>query len=111
MTQFTTLETARAIAAQLGNIGGGVIPYHAENELETAPPLQDTDPHRSGIYIPQYAMFATPEQADHKFYHFRFQNGAEGFNAGLIQTIMTMFPTRWPLMIGTEVTAAARSTE
>lgn len=104
-SQFVTLEDAKAIAAQLGDMGGGVLPYNADTELETAPPLQNTDPHRSGIYIPQYAQFATPQQGDQKFYHLRFRNGAEGFNAGLVKATMTIFPTRWPIMIATEVNA------
>jgi hypothetical protein len=105
-SQFVTLDDAKSIAAQLGDIGGGVMPYNSNTELETAPPLQDEDPNRSGIYIPVYAQFQTPEQGDHKFYHFRFRNGAEGFNAGLVKTFMQIFPTRWPLMIGTEVNAS-----
>ena len=105
-SQFVTLEDAKAIAAQLGDIGGGVLPYNANTELETAPPFQDDDPTRSGIYIPVYCQVATPQQGDHKFYHFRFRNGAEGFNAGLIKAEMQIFPTRWPMMVATEVNAA-----
>lgn len=84
--QLATLDEAKAIAAKLSGIGGGV----------------------ADVYIPQYyGPFATPENGTAKFYHFRFHNGADGFNAGLVRTTMQYFPTRWPLMIATEVNAAA----
>ncbi len=95
--QFVTLETAKQVAKELSMIGGGVLPYDAN------------DPETSGIYIPEYiGPFATPEEGDRKFYHFRFRNGADGFNAGLVKRTMELFPTRWPLMVGTEVAAARR---
>lgn len=96
MTQFTTLEEAKRIARELGAIGGGVLPYDAN------------DNERSGIYIAEYyGPFATPQEGEKKFYHFRFRNGAEGFNAGLVKRTMEYAPTRWPLMLATEVNAAA----
>jgi hypothetical protein len=97
-TQFTTFEEAQRIAKEVGAIGGGVLPFQAE------------DPERSGIYIAEYyGPFATPEDGERKFYHFRFRNGAEGFNAGLVKRTMEYAPTRWPLMLATEVNAAANA--
>lgn len=96
-TQFVTLEEARKTAKALGDIGGGVLPYNAD------------DPEVSGIYIPEYiGPFATPDMGERQFYHFRFRNGADGFNAGLVKGTMDYAPTRWPLMIALEVNAAGR---
>jgi hypothetical protein len=83
--QLATLDEAKAIAAKLGSIGGGV----------------------ADIYIPEYfGPFAAPEQGDRKFYHFKFKNGADGFNVGLIRTTMQYSPSRWLMMIATEVNTA-----
>ena len=97
-TQFTTLDEAKAVAKQLSAIGGGVPPYDAN------------DPEVSGIYIPEYSVgpFPTPQDGDRRFYHVRFRNGADGFNAGLMKATMEIFPTRWPVMISSEVDAAGR---
>jgi hypothetical protein len=110
MSQYTTLEQAKALAAQLAEIGGGVLPYNPNTELDSYPPGQNDDPKRSGIYIPVYVTgpFPTPGDGDRKFYHFRFANGAEGFNAGLVAGTMAFSPTRWPVMIAAEVNAEAR---
>jgi hypothetical protein len=84
--QLATLDEAKQIAAKLGAIGGGV----------------------SDTYIPDYfGPYAAPENGGSKFYHFRFHNGAEGFNVGLVRTTMQYFPSRWPLMIATEVNTCA----
>lgn len=111
MSQFVTLDQAKAVAAQLADIGGGVMPYNDKTVVEMNPPGMDNDPNRSGIYIPAYPTgpFPTPQDGDRKFYHLRFENGAEGFNAGLVKATMAQFPTRWPLMLALEVNAAARS--
>jgi hypothetical protein len=94
MSQFVTLEEAKRLAKELGNIGGGVLPYN------------EYDSELSGIYVPEYiGPFATPEQGEKKFFHFRFRNGASGFNAGLVKRTMEYSPTRWPVMIATEVNA------
>lgn len=93
--QFVTLETAKDVAKKLGDIGGGVLPYIPD------------DVEKSGIYIPEYGYFNTPSEGDKKFYHLRFKNGAEGFNAGLVANTMRLFPTRWPLMITEEVVNSA----
>ena len=110
MSQFVTLDEAKAVVAQLTDIGGGVLPYNPNTVFEANPPYQDNDPKRSGIYIPMYVAgpFATPQNGDQKFYFLRFANGAEGFNAGLIKGEMALFPTRWPLMLALEVNAAAQ---
>jgi hypothetical protein len=95
--QLVTLEEAKRIAEMLGDIGGGVLPYNESN------------PDKSGIYIPQYGgPFAPPSQGEQKFYHFRFRNGAQGNNAGLVKGIMAMFPTCWTDIIAAEVDAAAK---
>ncbi len=98
MTQYTTLDEAKSIAKQLGAMGGGVAPFDADS-AET-----------SGIYVPEYCggPFQTPQDGERKFFHIRFRNGADGFNAGLIKSTMAIFPTRWPLMISSEVDAAGR---
>lgn len=95
--QFVTLEQAKKVAKELGAIGGGVPPYN-QDDSET-----------SGIYVADYVgPFATPEEGERKFFHIRFRNGADGFNAGLIKRTMEYSPTRWPLMLALEVNAAAR---
>jgi hypothetical protein len=88
--QLATREEAQQIAQALGSIGGGVV--------ET--------------YIPEYGgPFLVPENGAAKFYHFRFANGAEGFNVGLIRAFMQYSPMRWPTMIATEVEAARKVTD
>jgi hypothetical protein len=85
--QLATFQEAQEIAKQLGSIGGGVV---------------DT-------YIPEYGgPFTQPENGPAKFLHFRFANGAEGFNVGLIRAFIQNSPMRWPVMIGTEVEAARK---
>ncbi len=85
--QLATMEEAKDIAAKLSAIGGGV----------------------AEIYIPDYlGPYAPPEDGAAKFYHFKFRNGADGFNVGLVRTVMLYFPSRWPLMIATEVNASVR---
>lgn len=85
--QLATSEEAQQIATALGSIGGGVV--------ET--------------YIPEYGgPYVVPENGPSKFYHFRFANGAEGFNVGLIRAFMQYSPMRWPMMIATEVEAARK---
>lgn len=80
--QLATPEEAAEIAKALGGIGGGV-----------------TD-----TYVPEYGgPFVPPENGTAKFLHFRFANGAEGFNVGLIRAFMQYSPLRWPVMISTEV--------
>lgn len=85
--QLATYLEAQDIANQLGSIGGGVV---------------DT-------YVPEYGgPFTPPENGPAKFLHFRFANGAEGFNVGLIRAFMQYSPLRWPMMIGTEVESSRK---
>ena len=85
--QLATMEEAVLIARELSTVGGGVV--------ET--------------YVPEYAgPYAAPQDGDKKFLHFRFGNGAEGFNVGLIRTTMKMFPMSWPMMVAAEVNAGRR---
>lgn len=86
-TVLTTRKEAEGIAAQLTAIG-----------------LTVTE-----IYIPQFTNgpFPTPQDGDKKFYHFRFLNGASGFNAGQIRWTMLCCPGRWPIMITEEVAREA----
>lgn len=80
--QLATIEEAKAIALQLGPAGNGV----------------------KDIYIPEYGgPYTVPENGNSKFYHFRFNNGADGFNAGLIRTLMRQCPTTWLNMVTTEI--------
>jgi hypothetical protein len=109
MTQFVTLAEAKNIAKALGDIGGGILPYRADVAAEAMPPDVEEIDQASGIYIPMYnGPFATPKDGEREFYHFRFRNGADGFNAGLVKRTMEYSPTRWPLMIATEVAASKR---
>lgn len=86
--QLATLAEANEIKAKLGSMGGGV-----------------TD-----IYVPPYgAPFAPPQDGDAMFYHLTFANGATGFNVGLIRVTIKNNPTRWPLMLATEIEAAGRA--
>lgn len=95
--QLATLDEAKAIAAKLGAMGGSVKPLTSEAET-------------SGIYVPQYVgPYAAPQNGSALFLHFRFYNGASGFNVGLIRETMKYFPFRWPLMLSTEINAAANS--
>jgi hypothetical protein len=92
--QLATLDEAKTIAQEIGTIGGGV-------------KAVTDDPTTSGIYIPSWGYYAVPSDGDSKFYFFRFENGADGFNVGLVRQTMQVFPSRWLLMISTEVNAAA----
>ena len=85
--QLATYKEAEEIARQIGLIGGGV--------KET--------------YIPEYGgPYLVPEKGDSKFLHFRFANGAEGFNVGLIRALMQNSPLSWPTMLVLEVQAGKK---
>jgi len=84
--QLTTMEEAKETALRLATIGGGV----------------------ADIYIPEYfGPYTAPEDDLSKFYHFRFRNGADGHNVGLVRMTMQNFPTSWPNMIALEVNATS----
>jgi hypothetical protein len=64
--QLSTLSEAIELAGILGAIGKGV----------------------KEIYVPVYGGGFTPPQelsTGRKFYHFKFNNGAEGINVGLVR--------------------------
>ena len=80
--QLSTMDEAKAIALLLGSAGNGV----------------------KDVYIPEYqGPWAAPELGDSKFYHFRFNDGAEGFNVGLIRALIKQCPTTWLNMVITEI--------
>lgn len=80
--QLATEEEAKAIALQLAGVGNGVQEY----------------------YIPEYdGPWAAPVMGNSKFFHYRFKNGAEGFNVGLIRTLQRQCPTSWLNMVATEI--------
>ncbi len=87
--QYATDAEAKEIAEKLGNIGGGV----------------------KEAYVPEYSgPFAPWVVNGAKFLHFRFNNGAEGVNVGLVRETIAKNPFTWPNMIGSEVAAMANPT-
>jgi hypothetical protein len=86
--QLATMEEAQAIVRQLGSAGNGV----------------------REVYIPEYGgPYSVPEMGNSKFYHLRFNNGAEGFNVGLIRTLIKQCPTTWLNMVTTEISNQFRA--
>jgi hypothetical protein len=85
MSQFVSQKELDIISAKMAEIGYPVV--------------------RS--YIPEYMIFATPEQGEKKFWHLAFKNKkgdvVEGFNAGIIKMFMEYSPTRWPEMIMADI--------
>jgi hypothetical protein len=93
MAQLATWEDARKFANILSAgpivVGGGVSP-------------EASDPDKSGIYIPLWvggpAGFAEPNYTDPQsgkkyfFLHYRFRNGAQGMNVGLIMDKFSRYP-------------------
>jgi hypothetical protein len=80
--QLATIDQANAMKAEIGSIGGGVV---------------DT-------YIPEYeGPFSPPSNGDAMFYHFRFADGAEGVNVGLLIQQSKVFPTTWLNMLAEEI--------
>lgn len=80
--QLATEDEAKALALQLAGVGNGVKEW----------------------YIPEYdGPWSAPEMGASKFYHYRFNNGAEGFNVGLVRTLKKQCPTSWLNMIATEI--------
>lgn len=72
--QLATWKEATLIARKLteAGIGGGVRP-------------QVRNPNASGIYLPSFLVYPPPGDKGSFFLHFRFNNGKEGFNVGLIR--------------------------
>ena len=99
--QLSTETECKQIADKLGYIGGGVEEWYVprwiaffdsiNNWFHSSPEIQ------SG-----------PEAERQRHWHFRFKNGAEGFNVGLIRETIKNNPNSWPVMISSEVNSAAR---
>lgn len=87
--QFATLAEAQAIAKAIGPIGGGV----------------------RELYEMRYTAgpYPTPAVADPaaKFFFFRFWNDADGYNVGLIRTLMQTYPASWEMKLLADVTESA----
>lgn len=81
VAQLATIEQARALVSTLAQYGMTVKPEVADQA-------------ESGIYVPLWSDFGGPIPADGdaKWYHFRFTNGAEGINVGLIQDRLKRYP-------------------
>lgn len=75
--QLSTLAEAQQLKAEIGGLGGGV----------------------TEIYVPTWmpgpGAFPEPRIDEARFYHFRFANGAEGINVGLVRETKKRYPTRW----------------
>jgi hypothetical protein len=92
VAQLATWEQARDLAARLSQgplvVGNGVA---AESQ----------NPDTSGIYIPAWLTqtgFQAPHYVDADgnqflYLHFRFNNGAEGMNVGLVREQFKRYPT------------------
>ena len=85
MSQFVTQKELEVIGQKMAEIGYPVVKS----------------------YIPQYEVFATPEDGEKKFWHLAFKNKkgdvVEGFNAGLIKLFMNYSPFGWPELIINEI--------
>ena len=101
LAQLATLDQAKELAAQINAtkfvdpktgqpalIGRGVAAYSENNAI-------------SGIYIPEWltdAGFEAPSEVNPEgqrefYYHFRFQNGVEGVNVGLVLDRLQRYPS------------------
>jgi hypothetical protein len=99
--QLATWEEARECATRLSTgpivVGNGVKP-------------ESPNPAASGIYIPQWfggpSAFPEPSAVDeatgkkYHFCHFRFNNGAEGMNVGLILDMFRRYPNSPSWVLG-----------
>ena len=102
--QLCTIEQARELVPQLAQYGMNVLPENA-------------DPHKSGIYLPDWVggplSFPIPHEGeDLKWFHLRFDNGAEGVNAGLVLDRLSRYPMSPGYVfrsLKTEVDAIAQS--
>lgn len=90
--QLATWEQAREMASKLSAgpilVGAGVKP-------------ESSDPETSGIYLPSWSSgpggFPEPNYTDQAgvkyfFLHYRFRNGAQGMNVGLILDKFRRYP-------------------
>lgn len=84
--QLSTISEALELSSLLGGIGKGV----------------------KDIYIPEYGgPFKAPEIGNSKFYHFRFNNGAEGLNVGLVRETLKKDPNTGLQRIALDVSQSA----
>jgi hypothetical protein len=109
LAQLASYEQARELAGRLSSgpivVGGGVKPGTDEGHLSNiAPP---------GIYRPQWTEgpwsqepFYEADGVKMYFLHFRFNNGAEGMNVGLILDKFKRYPNS-PLYVMSEIAAEA----
>jgi hypothetical protein len=109
IAQLATWDQARECAAKLSAgplvVGGGVKPETANRAT-------------SGIYIPEWeggpASFPEPHFFDpvtglkYYFIHFRFNNGGEGMNAGLVMDRFRRYPNS-PYYVLSQLVAEANS--
>ena len=109
IAQLATWEQAREYANKLSAgpivVGGGVKPETSQTAT-------------SGIYLPEWlpgpAGFPEPYYTDEKtgktyqYLHFRFRNGAEGMNVGLIMDKFSRYPNS-PLYVLSALAAEADS--
>lgn len=96
--QLSTWDEAKLIATHFltptfeGQIvGGGLKPV-------------TNDPTTSGIYLPSWASgpggFPEPAIGKARFYHFRFKNGFEGVNVGLVRELFSRYPSSPMYVLG-----------
>lgn len=109
IAQLATWEQARETASKLSAgpivVGDGVKP-------------ETSNSNTSGIYTPEWlpgpAGFPEPHYFDEKsgkkyyFLHFRFRNGAEGMNVGLIMDKFRRYPNS-PVYVTSVLAAEANS--
>lgn len=109
LAQLATWDEARECAHKLSDgpivVGDGVLP-------------ETTNPNTSGIYIPAWfggnGGFEQPNYADDKtgkayfHLHYRFRNGAEGMNVGLILDRFRRYPSA-PFYVLNSLLEEARS--
>jgi hypothetical protein len=84
--------------------------------ISILPQKPTTDPSQSGVYIPTWVGgpggFQEPSIGNVFFIHFRWSNGMEGMNAGLVRDKFGRFPLSPLYVIGQileEVQAGART--
>ena len=117
--QLASYEQARALRDLLNQhkIGGGVLPGDDEQGVTLTPnlnfPWLPPVPERVGIYRPIWQAgpggFSEPNAELHTlegeivkllFLHFRFQNGKEGLNVGLILDKFRRYPHSQEYVLG-----------
>lgn len=113
--QLATYEQARAVRDFLGTqVGGGVLSGDDEHGIQTVPnvlfwlpPVQQVP----GIYVPPWESGPhadpVPSDGNKKFLHYRFKNGAEGMNVGLIIDKFSRYPNSPDYVIRTLAEEAA----